>query len=133
MKHKLHKKLVALQMIAVTSLLSLTQVFAMTGFDEVIKAGSTGQSVVNIEVVTDGSGEEDPALFSAYVPSTLPIKVDKDGNVHTPSNTAIINGVSTKGIAVTNIEASLDNGWQAKSWNTDFSTLPENSKYVELQ
>ena len=42
MKHKLHKKLVALQMIAVTSLLSLTQVFAMTGFDEVIKAGSTG-------------------------------------------------------------------------------------------
>ena len=133
MKHKLHKKLVALQMIAVTSLLSLTQVFAMTGFDEVTKAGSTGQSVVNIEVVTDGSGEEDPALFSAYVPSTLPIKVDKDGNVHTPSKAAIINGVSTKGIAVTNIEANLDNGWQAKSWNTDFSTLPENSKYVGLQ
>lgn len=34
---------------------------------------------------------------------------------------------------MTNIEASLDNGWQAKSWNTDFSTLPENSKYVGLQ
>ena len=110
MKHKLHKKLVALQMIAVTSLLSITQVFAMTGFDEVTKAGNTGQSVVNIEVVTDS--EEDPVLFSAYVPSTLPIKVDKDGNVHTPSNAAIINGVSTKGIAVTNIQASLDNGWQ---------------------
>lgn len=118
-------------MIAVTSLLSITQVFAMTGFDEVTKAGNTGQSVVNIEVVTDS--EEDPVLFSAYVPSTLPIKVDKDGNVHTPSNAAIINGVSTKGIAVTNIQASLDNGWQAKSWNTDFSTLPENSKYVGLQ
>lgn len=133
MKYKLHKKLIALQMVAITSLVSLTQVFAMTGFDEVTKAGNTGQSVVNIEVVADGSGEEDPTLFSAYVPSTLPIKVDKDGNVHTPSNAAIINGVSTKGIAVTNIEASLDNGWQAKSWNTDFSTLPENSKYVGLQ
>lgn len=131
MKHKLHKKLVALHMIAVTSLLSITQVFAMTGFDEVTKAGNTGQSVVNIEVVTDS--EENPVLFSAYVPSTLPIKVDKDGNVHTPSNAAIINGVATKGIAVTNIQASLDNGWQAKSWNTDFSTLSENSKYVGLQ
>lgn len=77
MKHKLHKKLVALQMIAVTSLLSLTQVFAMTGFDEITKAGSREQSVVNIKVVTDGSGEEDPVLFSAYLPETLPIKVIK--------------------------------------------------------
>ena len=120
-------------MIAVTSLLSITQVFAMPGFDEVTKAGNTGQAVVTIEVVTDGSGEEDPVLFSAYVPATLSIKVDKDGNVHTPSNAAIINGVSTKGIAVKNIQASLSNGWQAKSWNTDFSALPENSKYVGLK
>ena len=132
MKYRLHKKLIALQIIAITSLLSITQAFAMTGFDEVTKAGNTGQAVVTIEVVAD-SGEEDPVLFSAYVPSTLPIKVDKDGNVHTPSNAAIINGVATKGIAVTNIQASLDNGWQAKNWNTDFSTLPENSKYVGLQ
>ncbi len=132
MKYRLHKKLIALQIIAITSLLSITQAFAMTGFDEVTKAGNTGQAVVTIEVVAD-SGEEDPVLFSAYVPSTLPIKVDKDGNVHTPSNAAIINGVATKGIAVTNIQASLDNGWQAKNWNTDFSTLPENSKYVGLK
>lgn len=131
MKYKLHKKLIALQIIAITSLLSITQAFAMTGFDEVTQAGNIGQSVVNIEVVANS--EEDPALFSAYVPATLPIKVDKDSNVHTPSNAVIINGVSTKGIAVTNIQASLDNGWQAKSWNTDFSTLPENSKYVGLK
>ena len=39
MKHKLHKKLVALQMIAITSLLSISQVFAMTGFDEVTTVG----------------------------------------------------------------------------------------------
>lgn len=132
MKYKLHKKLIALQMVAITSLVSITQAFAMTGFDEVTKAGNTGQAVVTIEVVAD-SGGEDPVLFSAYVPATLPIKVDKDGNVHTPSNAAIINGVATKGIAVTNIQASLDNGWQAKNWNTDFSTLPENSKYVGLK
>lgn len=132
MKYKLHKKLIALQIIAITSLLSITQAFAMTGFDEVTKAGNTGQAVVTIEVVADSSGE-DPVLFSAYVPAALPIKVDKDGNVHTPSNAAIINGVATKGIAVTNIQASLDNGWQAKNWNTDFSTLPENSKYVGLK
>ena len=83
------------------------------------------------EVVADD--KEDPVLFSAYVPATLPIKVDKDGNVHTPSSAAIVNGVSTKGIAVTNIQASLDNDWQAENWNTDFSTLPENSKHVGLK
>ncbi len=131
MKHKLHKKLVALQMIAITSLLSISQVFAMTGFDEVTTAGNTGQSTVNIEVTADS--EEDPTLFSAYIPATLPIKVDKDGNVHTPSNAAIVNGVATKGIAVTNIQANLDNNWQAENWNTDFSALPENSKYVGLK
>lgn len=118
-------------MIAITSLLSVTQAFAKTGFDEVVAAGNTGQAVVTVEVVAEG--EEDPVLFSAYVPATLPIKVDKDGNVHTPSNAAILNGVATKGIAVTNIQANLSNGWQAKNWNTDFSTLPENSKYVGLK
>lgn len=131
MKFKLSKKLIALHMVAITSLLSISQAFAMTGFDEITKAGTVGKSIVTIEVATEG--EEDPVLFSAYVPATLPIKVDKDGNVHTPNNAAIINGVSTKGIAVTNIQASLDNDWQAKSWDTDFSALPENSKYVGLQ
>jgi len=131
MKYKLSKKLITLQMVVVASLLSISQVFAMTGFDEITKAGNTGQSIVNIEVVADG--EEDPVLFSAYVPATLPVKVDKDGNVHTPSNAAIINGVATRGIAVTSIQASLDNGWQAENWDTDFSALPENSKHVGLK
>lgn len=131
MKYKLNKKLVALQMVVVTTLVSISQAFAMPGFDEITQAGNTGQSIVTIEVVADD--KEDPVLFSAYVPATLPIKVDKDGNVHTPSSAAIVNGVSTKGIAVTNIQASLDNDWQAENWNTDFSTLPENSKHVGLK
>ena len=53
--------------------------------------------------------------------------------VFTPSNAAIVNEVATKGIAVTNIQANLDNNWQAENWNTDFSALPENSKYVGLK
>ena len=61
MKYKLHKKLIALQMIAITSLLSVTQAFAKTGFDEVVAAGNTGQAVVTVEVVAEG--EEDPVLF----------------------------------------------------------------------
>lgn len=63
----------------------------------------------------------------------LPIKVDEDGNVHTPSNAVIVNGVETKGIQVKDIEAHLDYEWEAEDWNTDFNSLPVNSKKLGLK
>lgn len=76
-----------------------------------------------------GGGEDpEPMIFSAYVPSVLPMKLTEDGTVLTPSKAAIINGVATKGIAVKDIEAHLDYDWDA-----DYSSMPVNTKNVGLK
>ena len=115
------------------------------GYGEVTQAGGKGNSLVTLEIVNDGSsnpggggedpdnpggGGEDPEpmIFSAYVPSVLPMKLTEDGTVLTPSKAAIINGVATKGIAVKDIEAHLDYDWDA-----DYSSMPINTKNVGLK
>lgn len=85
-----------------------------------------------------GSGDGDdkdpePMIFSAYVPSKLPMKLTEDGTVLTPSKAAIVNGVATKGIAVKDIEAHLDYGWDAEDWNADYSSMSVNTKNVGLK
>ena len=83
-----------------------------------------------------GGGDDkdpEPMIFSAYVPSKLPMKLTEDGTVLTPSKAAIVNGVATKGIAVKDIEAHLDYGWDAEDWNVDYSSMSVNTKNVGLK
>lgn len=128
------------------------------GYGEVTQAGGKGDSFVTLEIVNDGSskpnpnpnpggGEEDPdnpggggedldpdpVIFSAYVPSKLPMKLTEDGTVLTPNNAAIINGVATKGIVVKDIEAHLDYDWALEDWDADYPDMPVNTKKVGLK
>ena len=81
-----------------------------------------------------GGGEDpDPVIFSAYVPSKLPMKLTEDGTVLTPNNAAIINGVATKGIVVKDIEAHLDYDWAPEDWDADYPDMPVNTKKVGLK
>ena len=81
-----------------------------------------------------GGGEDpDPVIFSAYVPSKLPMKLTEDGTVLTPNNAAIINGVATKGIVVKDIEAHLDYDWIPEDWDADYPDMPVNTKKVGLK
>lgn len=135
MKYEIGKRILGLTTATMVSILPTTQVFGLENFNEVNKAGNKGDSLVEIEIVNDGigGGTGETTIFSAYVPSLLPIKVDEDGNVHTPSNAVIVNGVETKGIQVKDIEAHLDYEWEAEDWNTDFDSLPVNSKKLGLK
>ncbi len=72
-------------------------------------------------------------IFSAYVPSKLPMKLTEDGTVLTPSNAAIINGVATKGIAVKDIKAHLDYDWAPEDWDADYANMEVNTKNVGLK
>ena len=80
-----------------------------------------------------GGDDPEPMIFSAYVPSVLPMKLTEDGTVLTPSKAAIINGVATKGIVVKDIEAHLDYDWDAEDWDADYSSMPVNTKNVGLK
>lgn len=77
--------------------------------------------------------DPEPMIFSAYVPSKLPMKLTQDGTVLTPSNAAIINGVATKGIAVKDIEAHLDYDWAPEDWDADYANMEVNTKNVGLK
>lgn len=114
----------------VASMLLNTVVFATS--NEVTTAGGTATAVIPLEVEDTSGGSSAPiAVFSAYVPAELPIKMDLEGDIITPSNAMIVNGVETKGIAVTNINVTLDSEWEAAGWEDDFSE--ENRKKVALQ
>lgn len=114
--------------------------FAMDGYDGVTEAGNVGNSEVTLSVENLGGSEIpdpnpplDPAIFSAYVPSELPIKMDLQGNVVTPNNAMIINGVTTKGICVTDIAVDLESGWSAADWADDFTAKEADTKEIGLK
>ncbi|WP_162612097.1 leucine-rich repeat domain-containing protein [Flavonifractor sp. An306] len=78
--------------------------------------GYQGKTSVTFEVVNEGGGgegpgpgpggDEDPTIFSAYVPTVLPILMDLDGNVVAPTNAKVINGVEDRAIQVEGMEAT---------------------------
>ena len=120
MKHKLS----ALFLAAMISAVSILPAFAAKeGFTEVTQAGNKGESLVTLTV--EG---EDYEVFSAYVPSVLPIVVDTDGTVHCPSNAVIVNGVETRGIKVTNVTATSKGRWSIVAPN--YSFRPETNRYI---
>lgn len=113
--------------------------YAMDGYDGVAEAGNVGNSQVTLSVedtgtnIPDPNPPLDPAIFSAYVPSELPIKMDLQGNVVTPNNAMIINGVTTRGICVKNIDVDLAEGWTAAAWGDDFVAKADDTKDIGLK
>lgn len=120
MKHKLSAFFLA----TIISAVSILPAFAAReGFTEVTQPGSKGESLVTLTVTGD-----DYEVFSAYVPSVLPIVVDTDGTVRCPSNAVIINGVETRGIKVTNVTAKAKDRWGIVAPN--YSFRPETNRYI---
>lgn len=108
-------------------------VFALTNYNDIDNAGGAGNSKMRLKVENTGSGDD--AVFSAWVPAELPITMDLDGNVITPSKARIVNGVETKGIQVTDLEVSLDDGsgWVLAGFNENFDAKEANLKELALQ
>ena len=128
-----NKKIKALATFVVITMLIGTQSFAAST-TEVTTAG--GSAIANIPLTvedTSGGNTEPVVVFSAYVPSELPVKIDLDGRVIVPSNAKIINGVETKGIKVSDINVVIADGWSAEDWDADFSSKATDTKDVSLK
>lgn len=104
---------------------------AFASSTEITTAGGVANSAVNLSIEDTGGGVEGE-VFSAYVPAELPIKMDLEGNVVTPSSAKIINGVETKGIKVAAIDVEMLNNWVPASYDDDFSLKEINSKEVGI-
>lgn len=129
MKHRLSKKLSTLFMTALLSAVSLVPAFAaMEGFVEVGQSDHNAESLITVDYLG-----EDYIIFSAYVPTVLPIAMDSNGEIFTPSNAAIVNGVTTKGIKVTDVTAKAAQNWSLYAWNAGyFGENYRNSNYLSL-
>jgi len=73
--------------------------------------------------------------FSAYVPTSLEITMDKNGVVHVPTGDAakIFNDAKTKDICVTAISVTMKNGWTPANWSSDFAAMAKNTKSFGLR
>lgn len=143
---KIKNKILSLMLASTLILGLMPTAFAYEGYTEVTEPGGIGNSEITLTVENIGGElppdpdkpvdpptDPEPVLFSAWVPNELPIKMDLDGNVTVPTNAIIINGVETKGICVTDINVTMNNGWQAANWDDDFSIKPENSQEFGLK
>lgn len=106
-------------------------VFAYDDMNESTEIGVSVDSSLTLKV--ENVGGEPEAIFSAWVPSELPIKMDLEGNVVTPSNAQILNGVVDKGIKVTDITANTNEGWNITSYTDNFLDKEVDSKELALQ
>ena len=129
MKHKLSKRLSTLFMTAIISAVSIVPTFAsMDGFVEVGQTDHNAESLITVDYLG-----EDYKIFSAYVPVILPIAMNSKGEIFTPSNAVIVNGVESKGIKVTDITAKAASDWSLYAWNAgSFGENYRNSNYLSL-
>lgn len=99
----------------------------ITDEDWVQEAGGyQGETSVTFEVMDEGGGgEEDPDIFSAYVPTALPILMDLDGNVVAPTNAKVINGVENRAIQVEGMEATATGSMELVSMEEAAEAAPE--------
>ncbi|MBM6977279.1 leucine-rich repeat domain-containing protein [Intestinimonas butyriciproducens] len=97
--------------------------------------GYQGKTSVTFEVVNEGGGgegpgpgpggDEDPTIFSAYVPTVLPILMDLDGNVLAPTNAKVINGVEDRAIQVEGMEATATGSMELVSMEEAAEAAPD--------
>ena len=97
--------------------------------------GYQGKTSVTFEVVNEGGGgegpgpgpggDEDPTIFSAYVPTVLPILMDLDGNVVAPTNAKVINGVEDRAIQVEGMEATATGSMELVSMEEAAEAAPD--------
>lgn len=81
-------------------------------------AGSKSNMDVNLLVQDEAA----PVIFSAYVPAAITIAVSRDGQMITPDNLRIINGVDTLPICVKAVDAAAAPAWTLMPWDTDLKT-----------
>lgn len=124
---------------------TIPQAYAVEGYNDVtadvdeitgeLIVGSGGVGITDVTLLVEGEDEPEPEVvpFSAYVPVELPIKMNTQGDVFTPDNAMIINGVETKGIKVESITASLDDGWAPADWDDDFSAKEKDTQEISLK
>lgn len=137
----------ALVLLLISSMAAGTvpQAYAVEGYNDVtadvdeitgdLIVGSGGVGITDVTLLVEGEDEPEPEVvpFSAYVPVELPIKMNTQGDVFTPDNAMIINGVETKGIKVESITASLDDGWAPADWDDDFSAKEKDTQEISLK
>jgi surface protein len=87
-------------------------------------SGGTGNSKVATTI--------SPAVFSVTVPYVLPISIDKDQNVSVATNANITNN-SNGPIKVKSAEVTATDDWKLVSSDTDFNSVPVNSKQFSLK
>lgn len=95
---------------------------------ELTTPGGTVTTDVTLEA--NGSGQE-PEIFSVTVPTELPIRMDKNGNI-TAGDNLFIENHSSKDVKVTAISVEGKNGWSIADYGDDFSTKGFNTKELGL-
>lgn len=89
-----------------------------------------GKVTTDVTLEANGSGQE-PEIFSVTVPTELPIRMDKNGNITTGDNLFIENH-SSKDVKVTAISVEGKNGWSIADYGEDFSAKELNTKELGL-
>lgn len=82
-------------------------------------SGRTGKSKLTVSI--------DTANLRVTVPTVLPVSVDSDNNVSVATNAQIQN-LSQGQVDVTNAVLSSSNSWSLAAFDTDFKTVPVNTK-----
>lgn len=73
----------------------------------------------------------DAANFSVEIPTSLPVSVDKDGNVSVADNVVITNN-SPAPVKLESMKVEPGAGWTLVSMSTDFSNKPVDTKELVL-
>lgn len=117
------KKKAASVVLAIVMLVGTVPAYAA----DVTTAGGKAESQVTLNV-----GGTTPQIFSATIPSEIPISINKDGVVTVASNLKISNA-SSAAIEVTAIEVAGKGGWDIKDYTYDMDSEASGTKYLALQ
>lgn len=81
--------------------------------------------------IPDVPDTPEPEIFSVTVPTELPIRMDKDGNV-TTGDKLFIRNFSSKDVEVTAVSIEGKNGWSIVDFNDDFLAKEIDTKEIGL-
>lgn len=115
---------------------TVTSAFAVdvsaSGTVGISTAGSSGQSEVTLIAVDSHDTDWVTGdTFSVIIPAIIPLSMDAEGEIKTPTNAAIKNMNIEKGIEVTGVTVTGQNGWSAADYSSgDFDT--EDGKNIGL-
>lgn len=94
---------------------------------EIIPVYSPGTGVSDVNMSLDG------VKINVTIPSTLSFVFNSDGSTTTPSNFMISNNKPFAPVRLKTVKWVSSNGWQIVNNNTDFSTIPAQSKQLAVK